>query len=330
MGMRLFTCHSCANLLFFENSICLRCTARVGFDPLSRELVTLPATGLRPCSGDDPCCNWLVAEDDPETRCVACRTTVVHPQPGGPDGLAWSALEQAKRRLFHTLMGLDLPLDGLTFAFQNEGLTGHADGLITVVLAEADDGERLKRQRDLGEPFRTLSAHLRHECGHFYHRRLVLDSPLLDEVRSAFGDERADYALALKTYYQHGAPAAWADTHVTAYAAAHPHEDWAETWAHYLHLVDALEIAAAYGLSLAVRPHAGAALVAESQPGDQATSTFDELIAAWHPLIWFANSLNRSLGHSDWYPCAPGPAVVEKLRLVDKVIRSGRTALVAA
>ena len=40
---------------------------------------------------------------------------------------------------------------------------------------------------------------------------------------------------------------------ISSYATTHPWEDWAETWAHYLHMADALETAASIGLSLAPR-----------------------------------------------------------------------------
>ena len=318
--MRIFSCHTCSNLLFFENNVCLNCKSQVGFDPGTRDLLTLPAAGLRKCSGGDQCCNWLVAESDPEPRCLSCRTTVEHPAADGDSGAAWTALERAKRRLCHTLLRLGLSLDGMTFAFKNDGLTGHADGLISVVLAEADDAVRMKRQHDMGEPFRTLSGHLRHESGHFYHTQLVLESPHVDEIRAVFGDERTDYAKALEVHYKQGPPADWSAHHVSAYASSHPHEDWAETWAHYLHMVDALEIASAYGLSLAPRPGVTDAPVIEVDLDVMNNASFDDLIAAWQPLTWFANSLNRSLGHPDWYPFAPSPAVMDKLRLVHALI----------
>ena len=132
-------------------------------------------------------------------------------------------------------------------------LTGHADGVITVNIAEADDAERERRRTAMHEPYRTLLGHMRHESGHYYWDRLIAGTPELDEFRSLFGDERADYAASLSTYYERGAPADWQERFVSAYASAHPWEDWAETWAHYLHMVDTLETAAACGLSLTPR-----------------------------------------------------------------------------
>ena len=321
-GMRLFACQSCANLLFFENITCLGCGAAVGFDPTANDLRNLPTRGLSSCRGGDPQCNWLVEENTGESRCLACRSTIDHPPATGDYGPAWASLERAKRRLYHTLILLDLPLDGLRFAFPASGMTGHADGLITVVLAEANDGERLRRQQALGEPMRTLIGHFRHESGHFYHGLVALNSPRLNEIRTLFGDEREDYSTALQNFYRVGAPADWPTRHVSAYAAAHPHEDWAETWAHHLHMIDALELAAAYGLTLTPLPHAdGAALERMRQVGP-AACPFSTLIAAWHPLAWFANSLNRSLGHPDWYPVVPSPVVIGKLQLIHELIQA--------
>ena len=318
--MRLFACPTCSNLVFFENNGCLRCGTALGFDPSSGRMRVPGDGGRRPCSAGDPACNWLVEVEDPEARCLSCRTTVAHPAADGPELGHWQGLERAKRRLLHTLLRLGLPLDGMTFAFPAEGLTGHADGLITVVLAEADDAERAKRQAELGEAYRTLIGHLRHESGHHFHSRLVLDSPWIDQVRATFGDEREDYQAALQRHYRDGPRPGWETSCISAYASSHPHEDWAETWAHYLHLVDAVEIAAAYGLSLAPDPEHPVSLT-NGMPGD-----FDALLAAWYPLTWFANSLNRSIGLQDWYPFAPSAAVIAKLRLVHDVVRSAAPA----
>lgn len=318
--MRLFACPSCSNLVFFDNCSCLRCGAALGFDPWTGSMRAPGDEGLHGCREGDPACNWLLASGDPGPCCLACRTTVVHPTTGGADLRRWQALERAKRRLLHTLLRLGLPLDGMTFAFPADGLTGHEDGLITVVLAEADDVERAKRQAQMGEAFRTLIGHFRHESGHHFHTRLVLNGPWRDAVRGAFGDEREDYQAALERHYREGPRPGWETSCISAYAASHPHEDWAETWAHYLHLVDAVEIAAAYGLSLAPDP-AHPVSLAGGVPLD-----FDGLLAAWYPLTWFANSLNRSIGLQDWYPFAPSPAVIAKLRLVHDVVRSAAPA----
>ena len=89
-----------------------------------------------------------------------------------------------------------------------------------------------------------MLGHLRHESGHFYWDRLILGRGRVEAFRAMFGDERADYGPALDAYYAAGGAAAgWQASHVSAYATSHPWEDWAETWAHYLHMVDLLETA---------------------------------------------------------------------------------------
>jgi len=132
-------------------------------------------------------------------------------------------------------------------------VTGHADGVITINIAEADDAERERRRQELHEPCRTLLGHFRHESGHYYWDRLIKNSPWINAFRETFGEESSDYRDALERYYQSGPSTDWPKHFVSAYASAHPWEDWAETWAHYLRITDTLEIAGACGLSL--RPH---------------------------------------------------------------------------
>ncbi len=318
--MRLFQCHTCGNLLFFENSACVQCGTQVGLDPSDGRLRSLPAPGLERCSNGAPGCNWLCPVGDGDGRCASCRMTVDHPPVGGPGDNAWAVLERAKRRLLQTLSRLQLDSGGLRFAFPATGLTGHADGLITVVLPEADDAERIRRQHELGEPFRTLIGHFRHESGHFFLPQMIADPDEADRFRALFGDERSDYQAALDRHYREGPPANWGMEFVSAYASAHPHEDWAETWAHYLHLFDALEISAAYGISLAPRATVESRPVTQISLQQKVPDSFDEMLRNWIPLTWFANSLNRSLGHQDWYPLAPAPRVVEKMRYVHELI----------
>ena len=58
------------------------------------------------------------------------------------------------------------------------------------------------------------------------------------------------YAAALQAHYAKGGDVGpWAERHVSAYASAHPWEDWAETWAHYLHMMDAVDTALGFGMS---------------------------------------------------------------------------------
>jgi hypothetical protein len=286
-------------------------------------------------------CNGVVEDASTESLCSSCRFTKIVPDPGSPEVVEkWIRLEGAKRRLLYAFdtLGLDVrPLHegepgGLSFAFlqPSEGgarvVTGHADGLITVDLSEADEVHRTKTKSDLGEPYRTLLGHLRHESGHYFWDRLVRDDEhLLGAFRGRFGDERVDYAAALDRHYAQGAPAGWEQTHVSAYATMHPWEDWAETWAHYLHIVDTLETASAYGLAL--QPHVVGGSPAEHLAvSDWSPSDFDDLYNAWVPVTMALNSFNRGMGLSDLYPFVLAAPAVEKLRFVHEVVRGAADA----
>jgi hypothetical protein len=277
--------------------------------------------------------------DDADELCRACRLNGENAAMATPelrDG--WLMLEAAKRRLMYSLLSLRLPLDsrrehpegGLEFRFlaDSEGqkvFTGHSDGVITINVAEADDPFREKMRKELGEPYRTLLGHFRHEIGHYYWDRLIKGSPRLEAFRQLFGDEQASYADAVKRHYAQGAPQGFAQTYVSAYATMHPWEDWAETWAHYLHIWDTLETARSYGISLQPRPKGGAQV-----PGVETTAIddqdFDELTSAWMPLTLALNSLNRSMGQPDSYPFVLAEPVLVKLRFVHDTIAQGRTA----
>ncbi len=243
----------------------------------------------------------------------------------------------AKRRLIYNLMTLGLPVvsknddpqNGLTFEFLADPdaaspnspkiLTGHADGVITVNIAEADDAEREKRRVSMHEPYRTLLGHFRHEIGHYYWDRLIRDSAHLARFRQLFGDDRQDYAAALKAYYQSGPPADWLNRFISPYSSSHPWEDWAETWAHYLHLIDTLETASECGLVLmpnranayAVRPR-----YSSRKPG---VAKFDEMMGDWFAVTYLLNNLSRGLGQRDSYPFVLMDPVIDKLRFIHEV-----------
>ena len=168
------------------------------------------------------------------------------------------------------------------------------------------------------EPYRTLLGHFRHEVGHYYFDRLVKDGPRIDRFRKLFGDERQDYGEALQRHYAQGPTPDWQERHVSAYAASHPWEDWAETWAHYLNMIDTLETAAACGLSLRPRDDAMPKLTAA--PADPVERPFDDLIASWYPLTYALNSLSRGLGVADVYPFVVSAPAVEKLRYVHETV----------
>ena len=284
--MRLFTCQSCRQLLYFENVVCERCGHALGYLPEPATLSALEAEGgaWLPLAGGGPhrycanyehgTCNWLVPFAGDTPFCLACRHNNTVPDLSNPNNLPpWQRLELAKHRLIYTLLRLDLPLitkaedeeRGLAFDFLADPaygsgppvLTGHDNGLITINLAEADDAERERRRSAMGEPFRTLLGHFRHEVGHYFWDRLVRDGGQLEPFRALFGDETTDYGEALKAHYARGPLPDWQERYVSSYAAAHPWEDWAETWAHYLHIIDTLETARAFGLK--VDPKAGPA-----------------------------------------------------------------------
>lgn len=216
--------------------------------------------------------------------------------------------------------------DGIAFEFLEETsdspqvMTGHDHGLITLNIAEADDARREAMRAEMHEPYRTLLGHFRHEIGHYYFDLLVADTHWNAPFRAMFGDERADYGESLARHYRDGAPANWAQSYISAYASAHPWEDWAETWAHYLHMVDTLDTATSCGLKLEP-DDPNAPSLDDTTPVEDAG--FDALMKRWFPLTYALNSLNRSLGMPDGYPFTLAPAVVEKLRFVHRVIAGG-------
>jgi hypothetical protein len=352
--MKTFHCDACEALVFFENVRCLKCSETLAFVPELADVSTVVPTedGLwvsadkrlegrkfRPCknSVDHEICNWTVPAEDPEEYCLSCRLTRTIPDLSQPGNLlALQKMETAKRRLVYTLLSLKLPVankavdaaSGLVYDFKvdlsasggEQVLTGHDDGVITMNLAEADDVERERRRLALNEPYRTLLGHLRHEVGHYYWDVLVDGSEHLEGYRELFGDERENYQEALEHHYKGGAPADWPDRFVSAYATMHPWEDWAETFSHYLHIVDTLETAASCGFSLKpMRPDEPALDVA-TDPVEQRSEPFDVFIEQWRVLTYALNNLNRSLGQPDAYPFVlPAPAI-EKLRFVHTVI----------
>src|SRR6185436_17928775 len=216
--------------------------------------------------------------------CRSCRLDKVIPNlanAGAKEG--WHRLESAKRRLLYTLIDLGLPVEGLAFQFLedapggNKVFTGHEGGVITINVAEADDPFREKMRVQMGEAYRTLLGHFRHEVGHHYWERLVSQSDRLAGFRERFGDERADYDQARQRHYEQGPPADWGTRFVSVYASMHPWEDWAETWAHYLHMTDTLETARAHGV--VVRAEGAAVRTRRLDLSD-----FEDLVAGWFPL----------------------------------------------
>jgi hypothetical protein len=348
--MKLFECQNCAQPLYFENTRCESCALNLGYLPDPQTMTALKPYGTVWAALADPrgayrycansahnVCNWLVSTDSPEQFCATCRHNRVIPDLSPPEHLErWRLIETAKHRLFYTLMRLRLPIrtkvedpDGLVFDFLADDaapspttptvMTGHANGVITINLAEADDAERERRRHLMREPYRTLLGHFRHEIAHYYWDRLVAGSAKLDEFRRIFGDERADYSEALHRYYASGAPADWTKHFVSTYAAAHPWEDFAETWAHYFHMVDTLETAGSFGLAVAPKP--SKALKARID-FDAYRADVKRLIEAWIPLTFAANSMNRSMGLPDLYPFVLSTAAITKLTFIHACIHA--------
>lgn len=334
--MKTFHCDRCDGLLFFDNVLCGGCGQAVVYDPATQTVVTLADKPLRPChNAGDGGCNWAVPEDDPSPYCASCRLTRTIPDLSVPGNRErWIAIEGAKRWLLYGLARLRLPAEpketpdapqGLAFDFMGETvdsgavMTGHDEGLVTLNVAEADDAERERRRLELGEPYRTLLGHFRHEIGHYYWNLLIRDADRVDAFREVFGDESIDYAEALKRHYEQGPPPDWQTRYVSAYAASHPWEDWAETWAHYLHLVDCLETAADAGLSL--QPARRDEPRLPKLPPDPQQQPFATLTSSWFALTYALNNLNRSMGLRDAYPFVLQDAVLAKIGWIHDLLR---------
>jgi hypothetical protein len=355
-GMRLFKCQNCGQVVYFENTRCESCGFPLGYLPPEMTISALETDGdllralaapdrtLRRCdNATHLACNWLLDSDSAATLCAACRHNHTIPDLSVPLNLQrWQKLELAKHHLFYSLMRLKLPLanridnpeHGLAFDFLAESpdptgpkvMTGHDNGMITIALVEADDAERERRRTQMNEPYRSLLGHFRHEVGHYFWDVLIRDGGRLDECRMVFGDDSANYEAALQTHYQNGAPADWQDHYVSQYASTHPWEDWAETWAHYLHIVDTLEMARAFGIRVKPRLVNDETLTAEIDLDPYETISMTEIIGAWLPLTFAMNSLNRAMGNADLYPFVLSPEVVTKLGFVHDVVH-GRPAV---
>ncbi|RAI03428.1 hypothetical protein DLJ53_02645 [Acuticoccus sediminis] len=345
--MKRFSCRNCGNEVHFESTQCVRCGNALGFDAVTGNMLSTPQgspwsngqTTYNACANAAHlACNWLVPASSGNTLCQACSHNRTIPDLSDPEAVElWRNLEQAKRYLFYSIIRWNLPQPtvaedpdrGLAFDFladQQNGdgtvtpvLTGHADGLVTINIAEGDDAERERRRTEMGEPYRTLVGHFRHEVGHYYWDRLVRDAGKEDAYRAVFGDERADYAAALQNHYASGPPVDWANAYISSYATAHPWEDWAETFAHYIHIVDALETAAAFGLRTTGLGNNGSHHV-DFDPYTQ--GAISDLLHAWVPVTVAMNAINRSMGQPDLYPFVLNKPVEEKLGFVHDLIRS--------
>jgi hypothetical protein len=362
---RVYRCQ-CDRPVFFRNSQCLGCSTALGYEPHLGEVCPLtfgpqpntwrlagPHTNrqdvYRRCANaDSPApCNWLVRIDPAgpyQPLCLSCRLNRTIPDLSVPqNAVLWGRIESAKRRVVSLLVALGLPVAsrvgedperGLAFdllrapADGTPLLTGHHDGLITLNIEEADDPSRERMREDMHETYRTLVGHFRHEVGHYYWDRLIGATAWLDGFRQLFGDEQNDYDAALRVHYRQGPPPDWARRYVSSYASCHPWEDWAETWAHYLHMADTLGTAASVGLDvgsnrnivdLQFEPFTADALY---NPGDPGAQRFLSFLNAWVELTAVLNELSRSMGQPDFYPFALPRAAVGKLQFIHMVVGS--------
>ncbi len=353
---RSYKCR-CGAQLFFRNTQCLTCDAKLGFLPDDGRVVALdpgPRPGTWTAAGRSDvlkfcgnrhsaaACNWMMYAANPASHCIACRLNRTIPNLDDADNARyWSRIEIAKRRLVSQLLALGLPVrskvhedpeQGLMFDFLRsppggpQVMTGHASGLITINVEEADDAKREKIRHAMREPYRTLLGHFRHEVGHYYWDRLIWDTKWLEPFRALFGDERASYAEALKRNYEQGPPADWGQSYISAYATMHPWEDWAETWAHYMHVADSLATALGFGLEAEdleadIVPFGPDALYA---PDDPNASRFLELLNGWTEIMVVLNELARSMGQPDFYPFVMSKPAVAKLQFVQMVVFQAR------
>ncbi|MDT5224711.1 MAG: hypothetical protein QOG19_2118 [Mycobacterium sp.] len=336
--MRDFHCPNCGQRLAFENSECLSCGSKLGFSLDQMALLVIAKSvkdsehaGAVAANEYQLCanlyvaeCNWLVPVNHPGGLCQSCALTVERPHDSDSVGLPeFARAEAAKRRLVAELNELKLPIIGrdedpdyglafrLLSSAHEKVITGHDNGVITLDLAEGDDVHREQLRVEMEEPYRTLLGHFRHEIGHYYFYRLVRSPEYLARFTELFGDPNADYQAALDRHYNEGAPEGWSETFVSSYATMHAAEDWAETFAHYLHIRDTLDTSASCGLAPAAatfdRPPLG-------------PSAFPTIIEMWLPLSWSLNMVNRSMGRDDLYPFVLAPAVLDKMQFVHTVI----------
>ena len=341
--MRAVSCPNCDQLLGLEARSCPSCGRAVGFEPVAGQFHVLDDdgrwrgqgsdddAGLRPCDNSRlGVCNWPLAGPPERVLCDGCKFNRIIPDLAITGALErWERIEAAKKRTIHTLIRLGSPPAvlgsgsfGLTFDFLYDPAaeqggapnlpTGHQAGVVTINLIEADDVARERFRREFGEPYRTLVGHFRHEIGHYYWHRLIEFTPDLGPFRSLFGDERADYAAAVRAHYAGIRPAGWEADYVSAYATMHPWEDFAETFAHYLHIVDTLATIGSFDMTIGVP---SAAVGFDPFAADTAT-----LIGAWIPLAFAINAVNRSMGQPDLYPFRITPQIVLKLDFVNRLL----------
>ena len=317
--MRVFANPVGGGSLWFDNLATADGTP-VAYDPQARAFVPMPPF----CANRDVIgCNWIAPEQG--AFCRSCAMTALAPDPSIPDAIPnWAQTEAAKRWVLDNLgrwhwFRPEDPGAPPVFRLLAEGPTpvpmGHVEGVVTISVAEVDPVLVATRREALEEPYRTMMGHMRHEIAHMLWWRLSLRDDFLDAFRAMFGDERIDYPAALQYHYENGPPAQWQQHYLTTYASAHPHEDWAETAAHLLHLTDITDSFVATGLSSPQIPHAGWDPYSEPDP--------DRLIHVATSLTVGVNHVNRAMGLQDLYPFVLSDHARHKLAFVHNWLRRG-------
>jgi hypothetical protein len=324
LAVKAFRCRQCDKPLHFENSRCVSCGTRLGFSREERAIVPVDEKGRYVDSDGDEwfvCknlnlsgCTWLTRNDG--GQCFSCDLTRTRPNDEDAVGLAnFPAAERAKRHVIFELDTLGFPVvgqhedpeNGLAFdllsSVAENVVIGHANGVITIDLAESEASHREQVREKLGEPYRTMLGHFRHEIGHYYEWQLIRGDELMTRCRELFGDESKDYQAEIDRHYAEGPPEGWESSYISSYATMHPFEDFAETWAHYLHICDTIETASEYSLTTV-----------------GTVSSFsqfrDVVVGIWMPLTVALNMINRSMGHDDLYPFVIPDGVLDKLDFV--------------
>ena len=306
------------------------------------------------CNGMVNLDTFIPVADKAEVLCFSCRFNETVPDLSIIGHIPlWKKMETAKRRALYTLKSLSLPLNtiiqkpesGLSFDFitdrnvsdhfvspiigQDVVFTGHDCGHITINLAEADDVARSQAKIAMGERYRTLLGHFRHELGHYYFDQLIANSPKKHALcKQYFGDDELDYQQALDTHYKQGAPANWHETFISEYATMHPYEDWAETWAHYMHIIDTLETAKNFSITGSTTGNefeldeADELRLPQSAYYFNSQTSIDAILDTWMEFSIILNSLNRSMGLADAYPFVLTQAVRTKLSFIHHAIHN--------
>lgn len=318
--MQSFTCPACDTRVYFDNLFCV-CGQPLFYEPEARAMLN----EAEPCANRDAIqCNWVAVPG--ETLCRSCAMSDTVPALNvGDNQQLLARAERAKRWVLANLSNWQWFTDadgGMRPRFQmlseNTGagravqiMMGHDNGEIVINVTEADELIRVQRQHQLGEQYRSMVGHFRHELAHFLFDRLAAAPGFVDGFRPLFGDETADYDAALQEHYAN--PKDPGEEFITAYATSHPHEDWAETVAHLLHMVDFTDSFVSAGLSMTGVPE-------NYQP--YADTDADNLLNIAAAVAIAINDINRALDNSDLYPFVLTPKIREKIKFAHGWISS--------